>query len=144
MTPLISLSSPHHLPTSVPMLFRPGDPKLHHRLKTVGIFHEPKYWHYKYQETLEIHMKEKHPENDSTCVYCVTGQQHPKLARGEAYTCGYKPYRCDICNYSTTTKGNLSIHMQSDKHINNVQVRVLWIILRVFFSLRTSRLAQYS
>ena len=79
-------------------------------------------WHYKYQETLEIHMKEKHPENDSTCVYCVAGQQHPKLARGEAYTCGYKPYRCDICNYSTTTKGNLSIHMQSDKHINNVQV----------------------
>lgn len=26
-----------------------------------------------------------------------------------------------MCNYSTTTKGNLSIHMQSDKHLNNVQ-----------------------
>lgn len=26
-----------------------------------------------------------------------------------------------VCNYSTTTKGNLSIHMQSDKHLNNVQ-----------------------
>ena len=26
-----------------------------------------------------------------------------------------------MCNYSTTTKGNLSIHMQSDKHINNIQ-----------------------
>ena len=26
-----------------------------------------------------------------------------------------------VCNYSTTTKGNLSIHMQSDKHINNMQ-----------------------
>lgn len=78
-------------------------------------------WHYKYQETLEIHMKEKHPENDLSCIYCLTNQPHPRLARGETYTCGYKPYRCEVCNYSTTTKGNLSIHMQSDKHINNVQ-----------------------
>lgn len=78
-------------------------------------------WHYKYQETLEIHMKEKHPENEMSCIYCLTNQPHPRLARGETYTCGYKPYRCDVCNYSTTTKGNLSIHMQSDKHINNVQ-----------------------
>ena len=39
-------------------------------------------WHYKYQETLEIHMKEKHPENETTCIYCITGQQHPRLARG--------------------------------------------------------------
>lgn len=43
------------------------------------------------------------------------------MARGESYSCGYKPYRCEICNYSTTTKGNLSIHMQSDKHLNNMQ-----------------------
>lgn len=78
-------------------------------------------WHYKYQETLEIHMKEKHPESESSCLYCVTGQPHPRLARGETYTCGYKPYRCEVCNYSTTTKGNLSIHMQSDKHLNNMQ-----------------------
>ena len=78
-------------------------------------------WHYKYQETLEIHMKEKHPETDAQCIYCIAGQPHPRLARGEVYTCGYKPYRCDVCNYSTTTKGNLSIHMQSDKHINNMQ-----------------------
>ncbi|MPC45813.1 Zinc finger homeobox protein 3 [Portunus trituberculatus] len=78
-------------------------------------------WHYKYQETLEIHMKEKHPENESTCIYCLTNQAHPRLARGETYTCGYKPYRCEVCNYSTTTKGNLSIHMQSDKHLNNMQ-----------------------
>jgi len=78
-------------------------------------------WHYKYQETLEIHMKEKHPESETTCIYCITGQQHPRLARGETYTCGYKPYRCEVCNYSTTTKGNLSIHMQSDKHLNNIQ-----------------------
>eukprot|EP00095_Tigriopus_kingsejongensis_P009212 maker-scaffold1413_size42750-snap-gene-0.5 protein:Tk09212 transcript:maker-scaffold1413_size42750-snap-gene-0.5-mRNA-1 annotation:"zfh4 " len=78
-------------------------------------------WHYKYQETLEIHMKEKHPESETTCIYCITSQQHPRLARGETYTCGYKPYRCEVCNYSTTTKGNLSIHMQSDKHLNNMQ-----------------------
>ena len=78
-------------------------------------------WHYKYQETLEIHMKEKHPEGDQKCMYCLTNQPHPRLARGESYSCGYKPYRCEVCNYSTTTKGNLSIHMQSDKHLNNVQ-----------------------
>ncbi|BFZ12805.1 hypothetical protein BsWGS_15844 [Bradybaena similaris] len=78
-------------------------------------------WHYKYQETLEIHMKEKHLDTDAQCVYCLTNQAHPRLARGESYSCGYKPYRCEVCNYSTTTKGNLSIHMQSDKHINNMQ-----------------------
>jgi len=78
-------------------------------------------WHYKYQETLEIHMREKHPDGDATCIYCAGGGPHPRLARGESYTCGYKPYRCDVCNYSTTTKGNLSIHLQSDKHTNNVQ-----------------------
>ncbi|XP_049315926.1 zinc finger protein 2 isoform X3 [Bactrocera dorsalis] len=78
-------------------------------------------WHYKYQETLEIHMREKHPDGESACGYCLSGQQHPRLARGESYSCGYKPYRCEICNYSTTTKGNLSIHMQSDKHLNNMQ-----------------------
>ncbi len=78
-------------------------------------------WHYKYQETLEIHMKEKHPESETQCIYCLANQPHPRLARGEVYTCGYKPYRCDVCDYSTTTKGNLSIHMQSDKHINNMQ-----------------------
>ncbi|RXM31319.1 Zinc finger homeobox protein 4 [Acipenser ruthenus] len=78
-------------------------------------------WHYKYQQTLEAHMKEKHPESTDTCVYCKTVQAHPRLSRGESYTCGYKPFRCEVCNYSTTTKGNLSIHMQSDKHLNNVQ-----------------------
>ena len=78
-------------------------------------------WHYKYQETLEIHMKEKHPDAETSCIYCIASQPHPRLARGETYTCGYKPYRCEVCNYSTTTKGNLSIHMQSDKHLNNMQ-----------------------
>lgn len=88
-------------------------------------------------------MREKHPDGESACGYCLAGKlpscnrfndlfdksipfifsgaAHPRLARGESYTCGYKPYRCEICNYSTTTKGNLSIHMQSDKHLNNVQ-----------------------
>uniref|UniRef100_A0A3B3UQJ4 Zinc finger homeobox protein 3 n=1 Tax=Poecilia latipinna TaxID=48699 RepID=A0A3B3UQJ4_9TELE len=78
-------------------------------------------WHYKYQQTLEAHMKEKHPDSGGSCVYCSSGQSHPRLARGESYTCGYKPFRCEVCNYSTTTKGNLSIHMQSDKHLNNMQ-----------------------
>ncbi|KAF7699351.1 zinc finger homeobox protein 3 [Silurus meridionalis] len=79
-------------------------------------------WHYKYQQTLEAHMKEKHHESDDgQCPYCVSGQNHPRLARGETYTCGYKPFRCQVCQYSTTTKGNLSIHMQSDKHLNNMQ-----------------------
>ncbi|XP_039510349.1 zinc finger homeobox protein 3 isoform X1 [Pimephales promelas] len=79
-------------------------------------------WHYKYQQTLEAHMKEKHPESESDeCPYCSSGQSHPRLARGETYSCGYKPFRCQVCQYSTTTKGNLSIHMQSDKHLNNMQ-----------------------
>ena len=52
-------------------------------------------WHYKYQETLEIHMREKHDAAaDATCAYCAGGGAHPRLARGETYTCGYKPYRC--------------------------------------------------
>ncbi|KAA0715214.1 Zinc finger homeobox protein 3 AT motif-binding factor 1 AT-binding transcription factor 1 [Triplophysa tibetana] len=79
-------------------------------------------WHYKYQQTLEAHMKEKHPDTESgQCTYCISGQSHPRLARGETYSCGYKPFRCEVCQYSTTTKGNLSIHMQSDKHLNNMQ-----------------------
>ncbi|XP_070617719.1 zinc finger homeobox protein 3-like [Erythrolamprus reginae] len=78
-------------------------------------------WHYKYQQTLEAHMKEKHPEPGGACAFCQAGQLHPRLARGESYTCGFKPFRCQLCNYSTTTKGNLSIHMQSDKHLHNVQ-----------------------
>uniref|UniRef100_A0A1A9ZSI8 C2H2-type domain-containing protein n=1 Tax=Glossina pallidipes TaxID=7398 RepID=A0A1A9ZSI8_GLOPL len=28
-------------------------------------------WHYKYQETLEIHMREKHPDGESACGYCL-------------------------------------------------------------------------
>uniref|UniRef100_H0VX99 Zinc finger homeobox 2 n=1 Tax=Cavia porcellus TaxID=10141 RepID=H0VX99_CAVPO len=78
-------------------------------------------WHYKYQQTLDVHMREKHPESNSHCSYCSAGGAHPRLARGESYNCGYKPYRCAVCNYSTTTKGNLSIHMQSDKHLANLQ-----------------------
>ncbi|XP_057693108.1 zinc finger homeobox protein 3-like [Corythoichthys intestinalis] len=97
-------------------------------------------WHYKSQHTLQLHMKEKHPETGGHCVctassgkcvcgtstrgvcgYCSSGKPHPRLARGETYACGYKPYRCEVCDYATSSKGNLSIHMQSDKHLNNVQ-----------------------
>lgn len=97
-------------------------------------------WHYKSQHTLQVHMKEKHPETGAQCVcgtsggkcvcgggtrgvcgYCSSGKPHPRLARGETYACGYKPYRCEVCDYATSSKGNLSIHMQSDKHLNNVQ-----------------------
>jgi hypothetical protein len=53
-------------------------------------------WHYKYQETLEIHMKEKHSDQEVLCVFCLENQTHPKLARGETYSCGYKPYRFNI------------------------------------------------
>ena len=78
-------------------------------------------WHYKYQQTLEAHMKEKHSDSTNNCEFCANNEPHPKLSRGESYSCGYKPFKCEVCNYSTTTKGNLSIHMQSDKHLNNVQ-----------------------
>nr|XP_023995758.1 zinc finger homeobox protein 4-like [Salvelinus alpinus] len=96
-------------------------------------------WHYKSQQTLQVHLREKHPESGGSCVcgglgencvcggsrgvclYCSTGKAHPRLSRGESYVCGYKPYRCDVCDYATSSKGNLSIHMQSDKHLSNVQ-----------------------
>ncbi|CAF1690170.1 unnamed protein product, partial [Adineta ricciae] len=58
-------------------------------------------------------------EIETTCSYCLSNSVHPRLARGEQYPCGFKPYRCELCLYSTTTKGNLAIHMQSDKHMNN-------------------------
>lgn len=47
-------------------------------------------WHYKYQETLEIHMKEKHSDAPTTCPYCVSNTPHPRLGRGEQWSCGYK------------------------------------------------------
>ena len=63
-------------------------------------------------------MKEKHQigtncdgnshnsnENETNCSYCLSNSVHPRLARGEQYPCGFKPYRCDLCLYSTTTKG---------------------------------------
>ena len=72
-------------------------------------------------------MSENLSDNPSTtgsnnCRYCRENRMHPRLARGESYPCGYKPYRCEVCGYSTTTKGNLTIHLQSDKHANNVRV----------------------
>ena len=88
-------------------------------------------WTSKSAETLEMHVKEKHTSDgvvsselegsssSSSCSYCSSSVDHPRLSRGEHYPCGFKPYRCDLCLYSTTTKGNLAIHMQSDKHLNN-------------------------
>ncbi|KAM4708778.1 zinc finger homeobox protein 2 [Discoglossus pictus] len=113
-------------PTSSPQPFQSlslqGQLSLLHSRNSCKTLKCPKCnWHYKYQQTLDVHMKEKHPESHSHCSYCHTGQQHPRLARGESYNCGYKPYRCEACNYSTTTKGNLTIHMQSDKHLANLQ-----------------------
>ena len=61
-------------------------------------------------------------EGNSNCRFCRESRPHPRLARGETYPCGYKPYRCEVCGYSTTTKGNLTIHLQSDKHQNNLRV----------------------
>ena len=132
-------------------------------------------WHYKYKETLEAHIREKHGQDidfgsllttagptgpagqsgssqlgapgqlglglgSSTagaalsgvlqnlssakeqCTYCKNGLPHPKKGRHELpYLCGYKPFHCAACNYSSSSKGNLTIHMQSDKHINNVR-----------------------
>ncbi|XP_053324174.1 zinc finger homeobox protein 2 isoform X2 [Spea bombifrons] len=113
-------------PTSGPQQFQSlslqGQLSLLHSRNSCKTLKCPKCnWHYKYQQTLDVHMKEKHPETQSHCSYCHSGQQHPRLARGESYNCGYKPYRCEACNYSTTTKGNLTIHMQSDKHLANLQ-----------------------
>ncbi|ELK36213.1 Zinc finger homeobox protein 4 [Myotis davidii] len=79
-------------------------------------------WHYKYQQTLEAHMKEKHPEPGGSCVYCKSGQPHPRLARGESYTCGYKPFRCEVCDYETNVARNLRIHMTSEKHMHNMML----------------------
>ena len=94
-------------------------------------------WHYKYKETLEAHLREKHGGDSdfitnkakSNCNFCQMNLAHPKLSRGESYPCGYKPYRCAICNYSTTSKGNLTIHMQSDKHMNNVRTQAMLGVL---------------
>lgn len=72
--------------------------------------------------------------NLAKCHYCSISEPHPKLARGESYSCGYKPYRCDLCKYSTTTKGNLSIHMQSDKHLHAVQEMPANMSLFLYFT----------
>lgn len=78
-------------------------------------------WYYKYQEILEIYMKEKYFDNDQQCVYCILSQFYLRFVRGESYFCGYKSYRCEVCNYFIIIKGNLSIYMQFDKYLNNVQ-----------------------
>ncbi|XP_039603337.1 zinc finger homeobox protein 3 [Polypterus senegalus] len=91
-------------------------------------------WHYKYKETLDAHVREKHegctydPSKDrdsqgpqSDCRYCMSGNDHPLLGQGEVHVCGFKPYHCAACDYSTNSKGNLIIHTQSDKHLVRMQ-----------------------
>ncbi|XP_051882935.1 zinc finger homeobox protein 2-like [Pristis pectinata] len=74
-------------------------------------------WRYKYRRTLEAHIRDKHRGGvEVSCPHCQAGRPHPRLSRGQAYSCGYRPFCCRHCDYSTTTKGNLSIHMQSDHH----------------------------
>ena len=82
-------------------------------------------WHYKYQETLEIHMKEKHPDTETQCVYCITKQAHPRLARGEIYHCGYKPYRCEVttvlcCWRATWLTRSYPLHCPGPRPIDNL------------------------
>ena len=77
-------------------------------------------WHYKYQQTLEAHMKEKHPDSGGSCMYCTSGQSHPRLARGESYTCGYKPFRCEVGGKQTNRILHYCIFIceLSDIHVN--------------------------
>lgn len=60
-------------------------------------------WRYKYQEALEAHLVDKHPEQAGggapSCRYCLHDEPHPRLPRGETHVCGYKPYRCDVCTW---------------------------------------------
>ena len=77
------------------------------------------YWRFKYQKTLTNHVLEKHKEGEeeTACVYCSTGEPHPRL---QTYTCDCE-YKCEICNCSANSKRNLINHMKSNKHHNNVQ-----------------------
>ncbi|KAB0392204.1 hypothetical protein E2I00_018503, partial [Balaenoptera physalus] len=65
--------------------------------------------------SLSSHMALLHSRNSCKTLKCPKCNWHYK------YQQTLDPYRCDVCNYSTTTKGNLSIHMQSDKHLANLQ-----------------------
>lgn len=68
--------------------------------------------------------------NKENCTYCKNNQPHPKKSRHEVpYACGYKPFHCVVCNYSSSSKGNLTIHMQSDKHMNNVRNQAINSVL---------------
>ena len=69
------------------------------------------------------YVREKHREGEeTTCFYCTTGARHH--SRKKTYACGYKPHKCEICNYSTASKSNLKVHMKSDTHLNNVQLTI--------------------
>ena len=76
---------------------------------------------FKYWKTLEIHIREKHPNIDATSTYCASRGHHPQLGHGETYACGYKPYDCEVCNYSTAWNFNTRKHLQTVKHTNSDQ-----------------------
>ena len=78
---------------------------------------EKELW--KIQE-FDVHMKDAHPENNSLCAYCITGQSQHHPESVSYYKCGYKPFKCVVCNFSCKKKGNLNGHLKSDRHKNNV------------------------
>ena len=71
-------------------------------------------WHFRFTENsseqearnriaLDSHVKEAHYE-PGNCTFCVSdGQIHPT---SNIYKCGYKPFKCEICNFCANSKGN--------------------------------------
>ena len=76
-----------------------------------------------FRQTLEAHMKEKHSDEMNDCIYCSAGQPHPRLSRGESYSCGYKVtchilFRKHSVYYSTMNIGKY-VHQSWNKEINS-------------------------
>lgn len=93
-------------------------------------------WSYKYPQTLELHVREKHGEQLPTSTYAPPPPLPPASAAfakrerdAEFGSCaaatGVAPHQttgfwCEVCAYWTPSKGNMGIHLQSDKHLHNV------------------------
>ena len=72
-------------------------------------------WHFKFMENsseqdsrnriaLDSHMMEAHYEQPGNCTFCLSKDGiHPN---SNTYKCGYKPFKCEICNFCTNSKGN--------------------------------------
>ena len=73
-------------------------------------------WHFRFTENsseqesrnriaLDSHMREAHYEQPGNCTFCFSdnGQIHPT---SNTYKCGYKPFKCEICNFCANSKGN--------------------------------------